>query len=125
MWWRKEEDLFMWSKGEFKAILEAKALLRKGVSSKAEEAALLFARLQGWTEEEGIDLQQIEAALNSLLDDMEEDDWEGLKKVADTAGDATFKGVLTYAVRRIRDVNAEAAKATARSKDWRRDTDRS
>jgi hypothetical protein len=115
----------MWSKGEFKAILEAKALLRKGVSNKAEEAALLFARLEGWTAEEGIDFRQTEAALNTLLDDMDEEDWEGLKKVADTAGDATFKGVLTYAVRRIRDVNAEAVKATARSKDWRRDTDRS
>ena len=115
----------MWSKGEFKAILEAKALLRKGVSNKADEVALLFARLEGWTEEEGIDLRHTEAALNTLLDDMDEEDWEGLKKVADTAGDATFRGVLTYAVRRIRDVNAEAAEAIVRSKDWRRDTDRS
>lgn len=100
----------MWSKGEAKAILEAKALLRKGASGKAEDAALLYARLQGWTEEEGIDVKATEAELNSLLDRMTDTDWQGVRAVADSAGDMTFKGLLTYAVARMRDsLKQEAA----------------
>lgn len=90
----------MWSKGELKAILEAKALLRRGASSRMEEAALLYARSQGWTEEE-LDPKQAEANLNALLDSMEPDEWAEMQKAAPLMGDATFKGLLTYAVGRI------------------------
>jgi hypothetical protein len=60
----------MVGKGDFKGILEAKALLRNGTSSKAEEAVLLHARLQGWTEEDGVNAGATETALNGLLDSM-------------------------------------------------------
>lgn len=96
----------MWSKGEFKAVLDAKALLRKGTSSKAEEAALLFARMEGWTEE-NCDHQQVKKTLDALLDGMEPEDWSDMKKVANAVGDATFSGVLTYAVRRIASAHAD------------------
>lgn len=97
----------MWSKGEMKAVLDAKALLRKGTSDKSEEAALLYARAQGWTEEEGIDPKGAEAELNALLDDMDPEEWEGMQKAAAHIGDATFKGVVIYAVRRIGERNAD------------------
>lgn len=92
----------MWSRGEVKAILEAKALLRKGASGKAEEAALLYARLQGWTEEEGVNTQATETELNALLDGMSEREWQGIRTVADGVGDEAFKGLLLYAVDRMR-----------------------
>lgn len=96
----------MWSKGEFKAVLDAKALLRKGTSTKAEEAALLFARMEGWTEE-NCDRTQAQTDLDALLDDMEPEDWSDMKKVATAVGDATFSGVLTYAVKRIASTHAD------------------
>lgn len=98
----------MWSKGEFKAVLEAKALLRKGASSKAEEAALLYARAQGWTEEDNVDFKATEVELNNLLDDMDPDEWEKMQKAASHIGDAAFKGLVIHAVRRIGERNAEA-----------------
>jgi hypothetical protein len=117
----------VWSKGEFKAVLEAKALLRRGASSKAEEAALLYARTQGWTEEEGISIPAAEAALDALLDEIDPDDWEAMQKAAAHIGDATFKGVVRYAVKRIAERNAEDLKAFSKHAPDRekRDSDRS
>lgn len=97
----------MWSKGEFKAVLDAKALLRKGASTKAEQAALHYVRWQGLTEEEGVDAKASKTALDVLVDGMEPDDWEGVKTMAKSLGDATFKGLLTYAVDRVARQNAE------------------
>lgn len=97
----------MWSKGELKVVLEAKALLRRGTSSKAEEAALLYARVQGWTEEDNLDVNSVEAELNTLLDDMDPDEWEDMQKAAAHIGDATFRGVVGYAVKRITERNRE------------------
>ena len=118
----------MGSKGEFKAILEAKALLRKGAAGKVEEAALLYARLQGWTEEGDIDAKAVEDELNALLDGMEPEEWEDMQKAAARIGDATFRGVVSYAVRRIGERNAEDMAALAGrlspSPD-KRDSDRS
>lgn len=57
----------MESKGAFNAILEAKALLRQGATGKADEAALLYARAQGWTEEEAFDAEAVEAELSALF----------------------------------------------------------
>lgn len=96
----------MWSRGEFKAVLEAKALQRRGATSKAEEAALLYARAQGWTEEDGFDRQATVNELNALLDGMDAEEWEGMQKAAAHIGDATFKGLVSYAVKRIADRNA-------------------
>lgn len=114
----------MWSKGELKAVLEAKALLRKGAFNKAEEAALLYARAQGWTEEEGIDLKAAEAELNVLLDDMDPEEWEGMLKAAAHIGDATFKGVVSYAVKRIGARNAEDMAALMKRGPFPRKDDR-
>lgn len=110
-----------------KAVLEARALLRRGVSSKAEEAALLYARAQGWTEEDNVNGKAAVAELNALLDGMEPDEWEGMQKAAALIGDATFRGVVRYAVKRIGERNAEdlaalREQAPSRSKD---DRDRS
>ncbi len=117
----------MWSKGEFKAVLEAKALLRRGASSKVEEAALLYARAQGWTEEENVNLAATDAELNALLDDMEPEEWEDMQKAASQMGDATFRGLVSYAVKRIRDRNGEdlAVLANTRSSRSKDDSDRS
>jgi hypothetical protein len=97
----------MWSKGEFKAVLEAKALLRQGASNKAEEAALLYARAQGWTEEDGVDAAWAETELNALLDALEPEEWDAMQKAASRIGDAAFRGVVTHAVKRISERNKE------------------
>lgn len=112
----------MWSKGEMKAVLDARALLRRGASGKAEAAALLYARAQGWTEEADVDVAATEAELNALLDDMDPDEWEGLRSAAARIGDATFRGLVSYAVKRIGDRNAEdLASLSTASRDSRRD----
>lgn len=113
----------MWSKGEVKAVLDAKALARKGATTEAEEAALLYARWQGLTEEEGIDSQAAKVALDALIDGMEPEDWDGINSVARNLGDATFKGVLTYAVDRVAQQNAEEIRRleAGRSTDSDRD----
>lgn len=117
----------MWSKDEFKAVLDAKAVQRKGASNKAEKAALLYARAQGWTEETTINVQATEAELNTLLDDMDPEEWEDMQKAATHIGDATFKGVVSYAVKRIAERNAEDLNALSPKPPSRdkRDSDRS
>ena len=101
----------MVSKGKFKGVLEAKVLQRKGASDRVGKAALLYAQWQGWTEEADVDRQAAKTELNVTLDEMDEADWEGLKTVAQEVGDATFKGLVTYAVGRIAELNAENMRA--------------
>lgn len=115
----------MWSKGEMKSVLEAKALLRKGTNDKAEEAALLYARAQGWTEEDNVDPTAAEKDLDALLDDMDPEDWEQMQKAASHIGDATFKGLVLYAVKRIGERNADNLAAMNKPPSPTRDRDRS
>ncbi len=110
-----------------KAVVEARAFLRTGASGKAEEAALLYARAKGWTEEAGADVKAAEAELNALLDGMDPDEWEGMQKAAARIGDATFRGLVSYAVKRIAERNAEdlSSLSKALSGCRREDRDRS
>jgi hypothetical protein len=99
----------MWSKDELKRVVERRTSGRVAAGPKFEEAALLYARWKGMTDEADANKEEAKKQLDALIDGMEPDDWNNLERIVPKLGDEVFYGLLTYGVERCAEhVKAEA-----------------
>lgn len=104
----------MWSKDELKRIVERRTSGRVEAGPKWEQAALLYARWQGMTDEADADKDEARKQLEQLVDGMEPEDWDHLERIVPKLGDKVFYGLLTYGVERAAVASKEDAARTER-----------
>lgn len=105
----------MWSKDELKRVVERRISGRVKAGPKSEQAALLYARWQGMTDEPDADKEAAKKQLDALIDGMEPDEWDNLERVVPKLGDEVFFGLLTYGVKRAAEQSKAEAENTRRA----------
>lgn len=115
----------MWTKAELADKLTALANVRNAkraatCTPAAEQAALLYARWQGLTDEATTKRLKAKAELDKLLDRMAPEDWESVDAIAEGLGDTTFKGLMIYSGKHALASTTKLARTLAKAREFPR-----
>ena len=108
----------MWSKEKLKKVVAEREAARGKLGSKVEQAALLYARSEGMTDEPDADRATARKELDALVDGMEPEDWDNLNHQLPVLGEAALQGLMGYSMRRALASVQSFAQEVAEMPDW-------
>lgn len=108
----------MWSKEKLKKVVAERQAARGKIGPKVEQAALLYARSEGMTDEPQADRTKARGELDKLVDGMEPEDWSNLKDQLPVLGEAALRGLMSYGLQRALASTQNMAREVAAMPDW-------
>lgn len=108
----------MWSKDKLNKVVAERRAARGKIGSKVEQAALLYARSEGMTDEPDTDRAKARSDLDALVDSMEPEDWNNLKDQLPVLGEASLHGLMRYGMQRALASVQTMARELSEMPDW-------
>lgn len=106
----------LWSRDKLQQLAKQR-LSQRAKLQPVEKAILAYARWQGMTDENDVDITAAKTELDRLTDAMPPKQWEPLKQLVGTIDDQVLRGLMSYSLQRsVSQLREQAADLAAASK---------
>ena len=106
----------LWSRDKLQQLAKQR-LAQRAKLQPVEKAILAYARWQGMTAENDVDITAAKTELDRLTDGMDPKQWEPLKDLVGAIDDQVLRGLMSYSLQRsVGQLREQAANLSAASK---------